>query len=537
MLIARCSPGKVAAVVTTRAPGQLKTTLRLTLLAAFAVGTMAAPGRASAEGSAIRIRVITGEILSLLYFAESIIDTPTRTTYLREIYRRHRGAAQSSAAQSSVAQIGATKGDPAEMIREALASIPSGIAFFAHGNSLPTGRHQGNSMLAIFEIIAANSNGLEDFARRTAGLLPITTHTQLIGGLTRLQQIHRRLVWNPSRGFLATAKRKLQRLFRKIRAGTLLQRIATFYGTRWPEGLPITVALVPIPGKSYEGSHTYAHSVDAYEFVEVLQKDDLENRLGVLIHEICHSLYDAQPLDLQRRLEFWFLKSTSDMGPFAYSQINEALATAIGNGHVNSLLKGDEAHHTSWYADRVIRDFAKEIYPRVKSYLGRHKTIDRGLVDEAVRKFAKAFPDAHSSPQILLSKIHLFVDGPFDGRKILRTLRKDLHIPSSYLSSPLDHPRTMENFARSSTETLLFFVSRGGVAKLRSYPFSKRIKPILIRAFKDNKPFVFATKLQGRMAIFVGVPDGLSALAIASRLAKQDRIAKDRVTSLMGDPG
>ena len=52
----------------------------------------------------------------------------------------------------------------------------------------------------------------------------------------------------------------------------------------------------------------------------------------MVFHEICHSLYEAQPPAFQHEFERYFTESSSPHARLAYQQVNEALATALGNG-------------------------------------------------------------------------------------------------------------------------------------------------------------------------------------------------------------
>ena len=58
----------------------------------------------------------------------------------------------------------------------------------------------------------------------------------------------------------------------------------------------------------------------------------MTHRFGVIFHELCHSLFKAQPMALQKELDSWFLSLRTPHAIFAYRYYNEALATALGNG-------------------------------------------------------------------------------------------------------------------------------------------------------------------------------------------------------------
>lgn len=467
--------------------------------------------------STIEVKIQTSEVLSLFYMAESITRHPSRSTYLRDIYEAKRG----------------DKLDVEASLSQVFMTAPTGIKFHEQSHNLPPERHSGQNYADILEIMALQSTDLDDFIDRTRALMPVSAHARFAADMRALDPLHREHVWEPSKDFLANAKLELERARSKYKMEALLQRISTFYGSDWPSSEPIIIGLIPVPGKR-EAAVSYAHSAGAYEFVEVLDHDNTDSRFGVLIHELCHSLYEAQPPSLQIEQSEWFRESKTLSAYLAATEINEAVATAIGNGWVEADIQGQDVMKLPWYNDPVIDKFSKAIYPHIKAYLEQGKRWDKELNDKMIEAFREAFPESFRSTLFVFQDIAIFEDTKSkledsrDTRGLFRRVR------SVRYSRPVEHPMSIKAYDEAQTSTSIFLLGQKNARRLKSYPFYKKHRKRIDAALARKKPFYWATRdtPDKRLVVIVGLGGLKSVRSIYEELARPDLITLDKVITL-----
>lgn len=358
----------------------------------------------------------TNETLCVLHF----LHTATGGEHASPTYRHHIDTALA--------------GDEAfARLVERYAALDLQAAYEREG--LPRRRYRSRSVMDLLWIRATDARSVADFSERSFGLLPAAQHAELFEVLAAARPYYRRLVWDVERVNIARAERFLDAYERRV--GELFDRVATLYGTPWPEALPFTVALCPIPLASGVTSAIPKASTLVCSYLSA-NPDDYRTTLGVAVHEMCHSLYDEQPAELQRSIDDWFERSQSPHAPHAYAFFNEALATAVGNGWAYERLNGyrDDA---DWYADPVIDGYARAIYPLVVSYLDGGRTLDEAFVAGAVAAFAKTFPDADRDVDVLFNAVGIYADTEDDAtlEALTGELFKRFRVGSSFLRAPL----------------------------------------------------------------------------------------------------
>src|SRR5690606_20735626 len=108
--------------------------------------------------------------------------------------------------------------------------------------------------------------------------------------------------------------------------------------------------------------------------------------------EIYHNIYDGQPLELKQKIQFWFKNNNSQNSQYALLLLNEALATALGNGYVYEQLNG-KPDESDWYNMKYINLMAKQMYPLVKEYISQKKSMDENFVDQYIALYDNHFSD------------------------------------------------------------------------------------------------------------------------------------------------
>jgi hypothetical protein len=171
--------------------------------------------------------------------------------------------------------------------------------------------------------------------------------------------------------------------------------------SRWSYQDAFEIALIPIPARGAKGVTSFAHSIGYLQVLEMLEGDQVNHRLGVLFHEIVHSLWHSQNPETRRRLRSAFRGLE---GRLAWQELNEALATALGNGLFQGKLDQKLPGHP-WYADSSIDTYAGELAPILQRRLQEEKPLDEDFAREAQAAFLRSFPQAASDTRLLFRQV------------------------------------------------------------------------------------------------------------------------------------
>ncbi len=304
-------------------------------------------------------------------------------------------------------------------------------------------------------VAASNSKDIDDFSKRIIGLLPHSTHTQFIALLHQSLPYYEELVWKKEQENIRKIEDELANY--KSQISDLYLQISQFYNTSWDMSIPFKIELYPIP---LESGNTTAIPKGNLLICGFLSHNENEYKglLGIIIHEMCHILYDAQSVEFQHQMEQWFTNSTSAYAPLAYSFINEGLATALGNGwaykQIHSSIDSGE-----WYNNKHIDGFAHAIFPLVERYLAEGKSIDQDFVDESIQLFEQTFPKATQETAILMNSIHLFANTEKEDElnEIANSIHQYFNIRSMHFSTPILDTESQERFDNKQV-TKLFII-------------------------------------------------------------------------------
>jgi len=165
----------------------------------------------------------------------------------------------------------------------------------------------------------------------------------------------------------------------------LMPAVAHFYGlTDQQFGAPLIVHLMAHP---LSVSQTNGNMVENHSVIEVLSGETAENRVGVIIHEIAHYFFKSAPLTLHTKRLNGALRARDPRASAALGLMNEALATAIGNGIVEQGIREEnfKAYFNrprSFYLNQEIDTAAKTILPLVTEYIATSRTIDSEFLDQ-----------------------------------------------------------------------------------------------------------------------------------------------------------
>ncbi len=368
----------------------------------------------------------------------------------------------------------------------------------------PESRDLGQSIDKFFLIQSAFVNpakGLDELKSRTTGLLPVKVSNRYFEILTHFLPIYESLIWNPNEKKLYAFLNSIKKKSTQWQLPVILGQINTFYNANWSDRTPFYITFYPIPGAK---GHSTAESQYNFESVGVLV-DDLndEEIFGTIVHELCHSLHAEQDPAFQHQLDGWFTAHDSPHAKIAYQYIDEALATAIGQGWSYQKVSGKKSEK-SWYAHRQTDQYARALFPVVSRYFDTGNTLDAPFVKEAVAIFAKEFPEAPREFENLFRELTIITDGKdFDAREIGNSFREKMRIPSLRRCSPLDKPEAVQCINEFTNATVLIIVSEAEKAQLnelaKGFPpvkthlqaLTSSAKNVMVGGFTaDNKPFV-----------------------------------------------
>lgn len=110
-----------------------------------------------------------------------------------------------------------------------------------------------------------------------------------------------------------------------------------FYNAIWDYSVSIDIAIIPSISDGGFTANAFLNNAVSEVPLNFAHNDIL---FCVLMHEIFHNVYDWQSLEVKKNIESWFLANPSPNSQYAYSLLNEALATAMGNGYIYEGING-----------------------------------------------------------------------------------------------------------------------------------------------------------------------------------------------------
>lgn len=364
----------------------------------------------------------------------------------------------------------------------------------------PENRRQNRSTKDLIDIALVNSNTLDEFKNKTIGILPNSEQQKLVNVLKQTEKYYDNLLWNNNEQKLNNQKKELELYATK--SSEIFNKFQHFYNSSWTTDIPFIVTLYPIPGKRGNSTATpHANSL----CVGVLTDETRHiERIGVVLHEMCHVLYDEQTKEFQHEIEKWFDNNKSPYKQYAYNFFDEGLATALGNGWAYKNLSGS-IDTSEWYNNEYINGFAKELYPLVEAYINNHQQIDKQFIDKSIELFARKFPNSVSDYGILLNRVSIYSDAETDLERadLMNTIGEKFQLSNVNSSSPILDKTSLELLI-ISTQTQLVIISKNHKdnfnALRKIFPILSKINPTTNSIFsfydKNNRPIIilFATE-------------------------------------------
>ena len=327
----------------------------------------------------------------------------------------------------------------------------------------PANRRQTRSTIDLITIALVQASDLKEFGERIMGILPNNSQQELLDVLKRAEVLYNEVIWKEYEQKVLDQANAL-RVYSE-RASALFLAFRKFYNSSWSTEMPFIVTLYPIPGRSGSTSAT-PHANSLCVGVLTDEKDHV-GRMGVVLHEICHVLYDEQPAEFQHQLDSYFEANASPFSKYTRYFFDEGLATVLGNGFAGKSMSGI-LDSTDWYNNPYINGFAKAIYPLVERYLEAGKGIDSVFVNEAIVVFEKTFPRSAADYGILMNNVSIYSDSETQQERdaVRKAISGSFQVTGSMLSSPITDPVSLELMS-TGKNTQVIIVEKNHKANMR----------------------------------------------------------------------
>lgn len=304
--------------------------------------------------------------------------------------------------------------------------------------------------------------------------------------------IYHSVVYEPR---LASLKQQLAEFEKGTASSKMIERLAAvqqFMKSPWNREIPFTIVLLPLP----EGGHsTHGESLGVVQVVELMPKMQFKDHADVVFHEACHALWGVKTDLDQVKSSFDGL----DGGKTAYSELNEGMATALGQGWFTKEAFGKSSKN--WYNDEIISGYAHVLMPVLVDYLNINKPIDGEFALRATEAFNNRFVNVESTIKNTGSfcVVAKSIDDPSKFRASLWALLPRLHSYSA--SEPLTSPESIKSFKEDNSEHKAFLLSANDLHQMRNFGFSDdqidflrahRQKPTTIKAGNSDVLFCIA---------------------------------------------
>ena len=317
---------------------------------------------------------------------------------------------------------------------------------------------------------------------------------------------------------LAVAANALSPILQSTAMRDVINRSARFYDAQLPAQTDLTINLIFLPGQRRGATAT---QVEDQSIVEVPVNDSPANRIGVIVHEIAHYLYGEAGAARHATLANE-LSATPD-GAAAYNVLNEAVATAIGNGivermHVDSArFAGYSARPRSFYNDKYIDAVAKAIMPLVERSLADGTSLfSSSFGREYLAVVGRTVPHAAADPLIALKHVALYaasdsLDAAYD--TIVRAVRPGVTFGGT---------SSVQMYPRLNAVVLLLARDVDRLSRLGDVIPAEAVRTVRARA-KTERAFTYVVRRPGGALVHIVVgSDRDSVVGEAVRLVKSE---------------
>lgn len=294
------------------------------------------------------------------------------------------------------------------------------------------------------------------------------------------------------------------------------EQVAVFYKAEMPANYVIYFHLLLKP----ESDSAHSQQIENHALMEFTEKQETKDQLPLVIHEFCHHLYRLATRNQQEKLVRAFIEASPAYSLAAYNLMDEALATAIGNGLVMKMVtkEPDEfqkylAQEESFYNDRFIDLAAKALMPVVERKIAVAESIySEGFVSEYLHFVSDALGDEINSPVLSLRTLA----GIFNPsqRTAFRKLISTISAGSAFGFNSIKSSEGWDFLESFSELNAVVFVLKSELAELkhREAILGKMNRRQIEKLALSNKGFVYAIRRSSKSHIYVFVGQNEASL-------------------------
>lgn len=356
----------------------------------------------------------------------------------------------------------------------------------------PSGQKIPVMTTSLIERNLINNTSIQQFKKQIFGIIPNAELLAFSDILSEFEPVYDSLIYFPNKIAFETQLTELKNFVQKSNLSNFFQKGLIFYGTYWDNSISIDIAVIPSISKGGFTAKAFLNNAVSEVPINFKENDIL---FGVLMHEIYHNIYDGQSLELKLQIQSWFNNNSSKNSQYAYLLLNEALATALGNGYVYEQLNG-KTDNTDWYNVKYINLMAKQIYPIVKEYLTQNKQIDKNFVDKYIALYDSNFSNWINELDNLFTNRYVITDNADD----LNYFNKNYRYTSFHQTqTPINHS-SLEQM-KETPITKVIIVSSDNKNKLSlvkaTFPELKNWK------YKVQKEFAYTVNLKDKTKLII----------------------------------
>ncbi len=297
--------------------------------------------------------------------------------------------------------------------------------------ALPWSGPNGIQLGDKFSIVTYHATHRNDLRQRLETLVAPTDMETIDSLLVHFEP--RFLSWwkNSAQTSLLAFKKDLDKKVNQLEVLKKVQGFANFYEAKYPPNYLIYLNLFYRPASDEKA--TYATVYENHAVIEVLSGENVANVLDIVIHEICHFFYSSSSHEKKSQFLEAFANSSDPLAIATHNILNEALATALGNGIAAELWMDSKRYkerlgkERGFYNDTAIDTAAKLLIPMLKTDLHQGKTLYAAdFPEKSISALRTGMPDLIRAPARLLTELVIIYDLKFKEvlhEKIRRKLR------------------------------------------------------------------------------------------------------------------
>lgn len=357
---------------------------------------------------------------------------------------------------------------------------------YPYGSKVPM---QTRDMLKKNMVAAADIN---EFKRLSMGLMPNNVLISLAQSMEAFIPVYHALIYEPNKVQFEKQLQEIRTYAREQHIENYFETSLKFYNANWDKSIPFEIAFYPLPDANWFSGQAFYNN-----FICAIQTNlkDYKDLFSVMLHEICHIVYDEQSLEVKTAIHENFSASRSNVSNYAYLILNETLATAVGNGYVYEQVAG-ALDANDWYYHKYIDQLARKIYPLVKEYISRNKAMDKDFIDRYIKIYESNFPGWINEADNIMTYRYVIAEDPQEFNNINRVFR---YCSSSEYETELSAAGLTK--MKQTPLTKIIIVTQDNSNKLAL--IKKQFKELKNWAFKPNEAFVYKTFLADKSQLII----------------------------------